>query len=144
MGLFDKILGKEEKFTELEGFAGIALSAIASDGVITEEEVIGLISTLSRMKLYKYKNQKEIEDMMRKVLDAYRKNGNDALMQQSANTIPKELKETAFAVAVDLLLADGIIEESEKKYLEELQKKLEISDDKALKIVEVIQIKNKG
>jgi len=48
----------------------------------------------------------------------------------------------AFFVAVDLVLADGVVKEAEKKSMEELQRTLELDDATVTKIVEVVLIKN--
>lgn len=48
----------------------------------------------------------------------------------------------AFFVAVDLVLADGVLEEAEKKFLERLQRTLELDDATVTKIIEVVLIKN--
>jgi len=37
-----------------------------------------------------------------------------------------------------------VVEDEEKKYLDELQKELEVADDLAVKIAEVMVIKNKA
>ena len=50
----------------------------------------------------------------------------------------------AFAVATDLALADGEIAEEEKKLLTKIQQSLGIPEGEAVKIIEVMLIKNKG
>jgi hypothetical protein len=42
------------------------------------------------------------------------------------------------------VLADGVVAEAEKKFLEDMQKAMGISDDVALKVTEVLVIKNRG
>ena len=54
------------------------------------------------------------------------------------------LKETAFAIAVDIALADGYLDPSEQECLEDLFLGLEVSEELATKIIEVIMIKNRG
>ena len=54
------------------------------------------------------------------------------------------MRDTAFAVAADLVLADGVVAETEKKFLEDLQKAMGVADDVALKVTEVLVIKNRG
>ena len=58
--------------------------------------------------------------------------------------LPEELRETVFANACDIILADGVVEGEEKALLEKLQKKLELSGDEAMDIVKVMVIKNRG
>lgn len=146
MGLFDKVLGggSTDKLTEAEGMAGIALCAIAADGMVTEEEAAGLGTSLSRMKLYAGKNPREINKMFEKLLKIIRSQGPEVLMNQSAEAINPALRPTAFAIAADLIFADGDVADTERRYLEKIQKNLNVDDPLALKIVEVIAIKNQG
>lgn len=146
MGLFDKVLGggSTDKLTEAEGMAGIALCAIAADGMVTEEEAAGLGTSLSRMKLYRGMSPRDINKMFEKLLKMARSQGVEVLMNQSAEAIKPALRPTAFALAVDLLFADGDVATEEKRYLEKIQKNLNVDDALAVKIVEVIAIKNQG
>lgn len=145
MGLFDKVLGGgNDKLNEAEGFAGIALCAVAADGVITEEEAAGLGTSLSRMNLYSGMSNRDVNKIFEKLLKVLRAQGAENLMSLSAAAVTKDLRPTAFAVATDLLMADGTVDAKEKRYLEQIQKSLDVSDDLAVKIVEVIGIKNRG
>jgi prepilin-type processing-associated H-X9-DG protein len=145
MGLFDKVLGGgTDKLNEAEGMAGIALAAIASDGMITEEEAAGLGTSLSRMKLYGGMSDRDVKKVFEKLMKVARSEGVDKLIEMSSAATRAELKPMAFAVAADLLMADGHVAPEEKKFLEKIQKSLGVNDDVALKIVEVIAIKNRG
>lgn len=145
MGLFDKVLGSStDKLNEAEGMAGIALAAIASDGMITEEEAAGLGTTLSRMKLYAGMSNRDINKVFEKLIKVARSEGVDKLIELSSTATRADLKPTAFAVAADLLMADGHVAPEEKKFLEKIQRSLGVGDDLAVKIVEVIAIKNRG
>ena len=85
-----------------------------------------------------------MKTMFDRVLNVMKKQGPAALIESAKETLTPEMKETAFAVAADLVLADGVVEDTEKKFLDDLQKALEIKDDLALKIAEVLVIKNRG
>jgi hypothetical protein len=54
------------------------------------------------------------------------------------------LKTTAFANACDIVLADGVVEDDEKEFLDKLQNQLDIPSDEAVNIVQVMIVKNKG
>ncbi|HVM44689.1 MAG TPA: tellurite resistance TerB family protein [Candidatus Thermoplasmatota archaeon] len=146
MGLFDKVLGggSTNKLSEQEGLAGIALAAIASDGMITQEEAAGLGTTLSRMKLYAGMSDRDVNKVFEKLIKLARSEGVDTLLRLSSDAVRPELKQTAFAVAADLLMADGDVAAEEKRFLEKIQRSLGVEDDAALKIVEVMSIKNRG
>jgi tellurite resistance protein len=145
MGLFDKVLGgSNDKLTEAEGVAGIALCAIAADGMITEEEAAGLGTSLSRMKLFRGMSNRDVNKIFEKLIKITRSQGVESLMLMSAEAIKPQLRPTAFAIAADLLFADGDVASEERRYLEKIQKNLGVNDDLALKVVEVIQLKNMG
>jgi tellurite resistance protein len=146
MGLFDKVFGGSQpaKLSAQESFIGVALTAVAADGVITPEEAQGIFTALYRMKMFKGTNDSQMKTMFDRVLNVLKKQGAGSLIESAKETLTPEMKETAFAVAADLILADGVVEDTEKKFLDDLQKALEIKDDLALKIAEVLVIKNRG
>jgi tellurite resistance protein len=145
MGLFDKVLGKgNDALTAAEGFTGIAVCAVAADGVITQDEVQGLAVALSRTRSFKDSNPRQVQASFEKVTRLAKDKGVGELLRMSSEAIPKELRPTAFAIATDLVFADGDVSGSERKYLEEIQRTLGVADAEALKIVEVMAIKNKA
>ena len=58
--------------------------------------------------------------------------------------VEDEDKETLFALALEVLLADGILEKEEKNVIEILSNRLKIDAEMTSKIIEVIFLKNKG
>lgn len=148
MGLFDKVKGVKEaetvKLTKEESFAGIVLAAVAADGVITEEEAQGLVISLVRMKTYVGYTGNQMSALLNKLIGIIKKQGVDALVNMSKESLPQDMRETAFAVATDLALADGEIADQEKEILTKIQLGLEIPESKAVNIIEVMLIKNKG
>ena len=145
MGLFDKVLGSStDTLNDAEGFAGVAFAAVAADGVLEQEEQMALVTTLSRMKLYSGMNNRQIGGVFEKLVKIARSEGIDALVAKSAAAVKPELRQTAFATAADLVMSDGHVAGEEKRLLEKIQKALGIDDGTAVKIVEVIAIKNQG
>jgi tellurite resistance protein len=145
MGLFDRVKGAEpSKLTKEESFAAITLATVAADGVITEEEAQGLVVGLVRMKLYAGYSGNQMGAMLNKLVGIIKKQGLDALVTMAKEGLPQDMRETAFAVAADLALADGEIAKEEKDILTKLQISLGLSEDKAVNIIEVMLIKNKG
>ncbi len=146
MGLFDKVLGggQPAKFNAQEAFIGVTLTAVAADGVINQDEMQALFTALLRMKLFKGANERQMKSMFDHVANLLKSQGAGAVMAASKEALAPEQKQTAFAIAADLILADGVVADSEKKYLDELQKVLEVPDDLALKLVEAMVIKNRA
>ena len=147
MGLFDKVLGKESGAISLnksEGFAAIAVAAIASDGTITSEEVDRTAIDLATLKAFRRHRMRDLVDTLNKVAGLIKRRGAGPVLQAAKEALSKEEMGGAFFVAADLMLADGVVEEQEKKFLEDLQNTLQMDHDTALKIVEVVVIKNKA
>lgn len=148
MGLFDKITGgRRQTQTTLgpaEGFAAIALIAVAADGYMTDSEAQVISSTLSRMQLFRSYPGDVMRRMIDKLLGILQRDGIEVLFNAALATLPNELKDTVFAVATDIVLADGEVTEEEEKLLNDLYRALEISEENAIKIIDVMMIKNKG
>lgn len=147
MGLFDGLfsgVSTEQHFGPQEGFAGVLLSASACDGHIADEEVHGLIAILARMKLYQNVPGQRFSSMMDRLMGILKRQGPEGLLDKAVPAVPPELRETAFTGACDILLADGLVEDTEKEFINKLMYSLGIAGDRALTIVEVMIIKNKG
>jgi tellurite resistance protein len=146
MGLFDKVMGPKEpeKLTKEEAFAAVGLAAIAADGVITEEEGRGFLVGLYRMKMYRNFNQNQMGNLLNKLINIVQRQGFDALIKLANEGLPAELKESAFAVATDLVFADGDVDVSEQQVMTKIQQMMGIPEAQAMKIIEVMSIKNMG
>jgi len=147
MGLFDRVLGSSseaQKMTVPESFAGVLLGAVASDGHFADEEAQGLFTIISRMQMYSGWNDQQFRQMLDKLVRILKREGVEKLLDKCTGVLPSELYDCAFANACDLVLADGVVEDEEKEFIDDLQKRLGISGDQALTIVDVMIIKNKG
>ena len=145
MGLFDNVFATQKRdLTANDAFAGILICAVASDGHICDDEAHGLCNILTRMKLFDNWTDDKFNAMYNRLLGMIKREGVGPVLRRCAQALPEELRETAFANACDLVLADGVVEEEEKAFLDDVQKVLGISGDQALTIVEIMIIKNRG
>ena len=147
MGLFDNLFAEKtgtRELTKQEAFAGILHAASACDGHMAQGEVQSLFTTTERMRMFENVSPNKWNAMMDSLLKILKKSGPLKLVDACAEALPDGMKQTAFANACDILLADGSVEEEEKEFLDHLQKSLEIDGDTALSIAEVMIIKNKG
>lgn len=147
MGLFDNLLGTQnrvqETFSPAEAYAAITLAAIASDGYLAEEELDGFVTSLNRMQLFKSYSGDVMRRMIDKLFGILKRDGVEALFNTAKSSLPYEMAASAFAVATDLILADGVVTEEEQDFLNQLYAALEIPSEMAVKIVEVMMIKNR-
>lgn len=149
MGLFGNRLSglstqKQTVMNPAEAFAAITLIAIGADGYFADEEITGLLSMLTRMQLFRSYSSDVMRRMFDKLSSTLQREGFAALLQTAIASLPHELNETAFAVATDLILADGEVTREEENLLSGLYQALNISESTAHKIIDVMIIKNKG
>lgn len=149
MSVFDDVLGDSDAFSEKqfgpqEGFAGILVAASACDGHSSDEEVRGVMKILGRMNLYSRLSDQNFGNMMDRVLGVLKKGGPEKLIQKAVPAVPPELRETAFVNACDVVLADGVVEDDEKEFIDQMMRQLEIDESRAKTIIKVMVYKNKG
>lgn len=148
MGLFDKILGgqssEDVRLNPAEAFASLVIAVAGIDGHLADDEVRAANAIFNRMRLFAPISSDQFSAMIDRLVGYLKKHGSDWLLGKAVASLPAELKQTAFVTAVDLVFADGSVEKSEQAVIEKLQKMLGVSDDLALKAVEIIEIKNRG
>jgi hypothetical protein len=151
MGLFDKVSPGNapkspatETLSAAEAFASIALVAIAADGYLSDQEAEDMTILLSRMKLFSSYPEDVLHRMLDNLLSQLKQYGPNQLISRAKPALPEDLRDTAFAVATDLVLSDRTVTQQEQAFLDDLYRILEIPDEAALKIVQVMTIKNRG
>ena len=127
--------------SEFEAWVGILYSCISADNQITDSET----ATLSRVLSSKQKFIGiDIAPLYRKAFNLRAELGQLKYISACSEWIKGEDKETVFALALEVLLADGTLEKEEKNVIEVLSNQLEIEKEMTSKIIEVIFLKNKG
>ena len=147
MGLFDAVVGENQTQTALnpaEAFAVIVLVATASDGYLSVEQANSITYVLSPMKLFKSYPHEMMNKLFEKILGILQGDGFNALFNAAKDSLSQDLRKTAFAVAADLILAEGILAEEEKNFLNDLYQALGVSSEIAIQIMQVMLIKNRG
>lgn len=128
-------------FSAQEAYAGIILLAIASDTYFAEEELEAIDRHLRRIHLFQHYQPETMRRMYQKLFTILQRDGEDLLLASARETLPPELREAAFASALDLIFADGMISRSESSFLTQLSQALEIPMGTATKILSVTHLK---
>lgn len=127
--------------SEIEAWFGILYSCISADNQIAVSET----ATLSRILHSKQKFIGiDITPLYIKSFDLRTELGQLKYISVCCDLINSEDKETVFALALEVLLADGTLEKEEKNVIEILSNRLKINAGMTSKIIEVIFLKNKG
>jgi uncharacterized tellurite resistance protein B-like protein len=96
------------------------------------------------MRLFAEQTGAQFSQMIDRLFHILKKEGPTALMRRSAQALPPDLRATAFAISVDMVFADGTVDEDEQALVGGLQQAFDIPNDLAQRIVEVLYIKNGG
>jgi len=140
MGIFN-FGAKPELKDEKEAFLGIIYAAIAADGVVETEEMNALAITLANKKIFR---GIDLNGTLKRISKIHKESGTvKGIIEAAAPKITEDYKATVFATAVDFLLSDGDVAAAEEQMLYDLKAALNIADDVAKNIVDVIVIKNK-
>lgn len=146
MSLFDTHTQSDTSFiyaplSEQEAWIAVMYACMAVDGEISDTEIDKMCELLIIKKLF---NNKDLADYYEPVMKAHNLVGSRSIIDNSVSMIHPSDKPTLFALTMEILLADGILGDNEKKIAEYLSVALELSDDLAKKIVDVMLLKNKG
>ncbi|MFE3866515.1 hypothetical protein ACFX5E_00335 [Flavobacterium sp. LS2P90] len=146
MSLSDKFEEKNNTaensvISELDAWVGILYSCISADNQIKDSETAALTRLLhSKEKFIGI----DIVPLYAKAFNLKMELGQLKYIAACCEAIKEEDKETVFALALEMLLSDGLLGEAEKIIIEVLSKQLKIVAGMTSKIIEVIFLKNKG
>lgn len=103
----------------------IAISA--SDENVRTAELVKIDSTVNNLPIFADYDADRVRDMSVLVFDLFaQEDGLDALFGMIRDALPERLIETAYALACDVAAADGSLQETELRLLEEMRHELHI------------------
>lgn len=139
----DLVFGEPNEIKTIkDALAVVALGAAASDGNVSSEERLRFVALALGSPLF----SNDIEDIIAeatRLAHYVNKLGVEKTIKIAGKSLSDGLKETAFSWAVDIVVADGWLDEKERKYLELVVSAFSIDQDVAKKIVEVTKIRNR-
>ena len=148
MGVFDKVMQERHPapesvtLTPRQAFAAIVVGGLNADGRVAPEESVRVNEIFNSARLFRHPSAEPVQAILDRVVELFRVHGTEAVVALAAKALPAELRAPAFTVAVDLVLADGEASVEERKFIDALQELLQIPDEDAIKIVDVIIVKN--
>jgi uncharacterized tellurite resistance protein B-like protein len=127
--------------SEQEAWIAIMYACMAVDGEISDTEIDKMCEQLVLKKSF---HNKDIADYYEPVMKAHNLVGSRSMIDNSISIIEQANRPVLFALTMEILLADGILGDNEKKIAEYLSNALELDHELAKKIVDVLLIKNSG
>jgi len=132
------------KMSSEEAYIAILFCAVKADDMVTREEMQALEYMISRFKGFVSFNPTHFQNVANEFLKIVDREGIDTLVNAAKNALENNLKEAVFINAVEIVMADGIVDTKEKEFLEKLQNALGIPDDRVEQIVDILKVKNRG
>ncbi|MBI3046694.1 MAG: hypothetical protein HYY76_00130 [Acidobacteria bacterium] len=122
----------------------ILVAGVAVDGVLGAEEARRLSEVLATTRWAIGLGEEAVAAVTKRGLDLIAEHGLRAVLRAGADAIPDEFRATTFALAIDVVLADGRLGSRENTFIDQLQSALQVEADLARKITEVLLIKNRA
>ncbi len=132
MGIFDKLTGgKSMQLTPKSALVAAAITVVASDGVLDEQELFDLQKIV--------RGDKTAVDIAMKVLQEAKL---PEVMDAVAGILNEKQRLTTMAILLDLAMADGILAGNEQKILQAYMEKFGISETALKPVIDTIALKN--
>jgi uncharacterized tellurite resistance protein B-like protein len=148
MSVIDKVVQEQQtqsyELTLREAAMTVLVGAIAADGIIGPLEKNRLHELLSSTRLFRQVPPDHLQRLIENALELVTHAAAEELLAACAAVIPRDLRVSLYAVAVELAFVDGTIAEREKQFCGKLQAAFAIDDVTAMRIVEVFLIRNRA
>ena len=126
--------------TPAQAFAAICLAAVASDGVLGRDEARSLRIELEFRTPYVAMDEQAMASLFDDLLAIWREEGTEALVSQAVPQLNEQQRETALAVAIQLVRADRVLEPEEHAFITDLAQQLQLPEETSKAIVEVMDM----
>lgn len=124
-------------------FAAIALAAVACDGSLGLVEAKALRGLLQYRSPYADLSDLAMGELFDFLLADLRQGGLEALVSAAVPVLSCEQRETALAVAAQLVHSDRVVQASERVFLQSLAVQLDLPGGKAGQILAAIEALNR-
>lgn len=105
----------------------VMIAVSASDEDIRTAELVKIESAVNNLPIFGTYDADRIKTMAQTVFDLFaEEDGLDALFGLVLDNLPERLFETAYALACDVAAADGLLDETELRFLGEIRYQLNI------------------
>jgi uncharacterized tellurite resistance protein B-like protein len=133
---------KPGRLTLDQAMIAVLVAAMEANQHVSAEEAARAHHIIWSMRRFRSRSGETVDRLIETVRNRAGEEGATALLQEAARTIPARLRPSAFAVAVDLVLADTKLERAERQFVARLATALKMRRALADDILAVMRIKN--
>lgn len=127
-----------------EAFIGLFIAAMHANGHMSAAEGARAHHLIWSMRRFRRKSGEDVGRTIEHMRQCISEHGAWTVLASAARVIPGRLRLSAFALTADLLLADGTIEPTERRFLNRLAGDLRLDTDEARRVVEAMLVKNRA
>lgn len=127
-----------------DAFIALFIAAMEANGNVSAVEGARAHHLMWSMNRFRHQSPERVGLHIERMRVLVGEHGAPAVLDAAACSIPARLRTSAFALAADLLLADGKVDRGERQFLETLREALALDETVAQQITHVILIKNKA
>ena len=110
-----------------DALVAIMVAVSASDDTVSKRELISIIRIVEHLPIFLGYDKSRIKIVAQVVFDLFEEeDGLDALFGLLQQSLPERLFETAYALGCDVAAADGMLQEVELRFLQEIRHEFNI------------------
>jgi len=125
-----------------EALVALFIGAMNANGHVAADEAARAHHLIWSTRRFRRRSGDIVGKLIEDMRDLAGASDARAVTVRAAKALPTRIRPSAFAVVTDLLLADGTLQRSERRFLRELGSQLQMDQDTARRIVDVIVLKN--
>jgi tellurite resistance protein len=125
-----------------EALIAVMIAAVDANRHVSAAEGARAHNIIWSTRRFRERSGDQVNRLIDRVRERIEARGAAVVMDQAARAIPVPVRPAAFAVAADLVLADGTLEQAERRFLDNLSAKLGVARSLSRQILSVIQLKN--
>lgn len=137
-----RAVGALPAFDTDDAFIALLIAAMDASGHVSAEEAARAHHIIWSMRRFRHRSGETVGRKIERVRALIERHGSSRIIEAAARKIPPRLRGAAFALATDVVLVDGRLERSEKRFLEQFSTYLRLSPVTASRMLDVIRIKN--
>jgi tellurite resistance protein len=125
-----------------EALIALFIGAMDANGHVAREELARAHHLIWSTRRFRRKSGETVGRLIDRMKRLLEEQDAPTVIDRAAKAVPPRLRQPAFAVATDLLLADGKIDGRERRFLQRLATAFRIPAGTATQIVEIMLLKN--
>ena len=134
--------GDEGKLYISDALLTISVLAGGVDEEYSSEETDRIVALALANKMFRNEAEK-VKKRVFHLINSMSGGDRQAALDRAVNSLPEEMKETAFAWAADVIMADGDLPDESRVFIWDLAARLSVDSEIAAEIIKIMAIKNR-